>query len=332
MSLCHSPLLTPNELQQKFPLNPDQEELLRDFRKMGQDILSGNTQKFVAIVGPCSIHDPAVAIEYAKRLQSLQEKVSDHIFLVMRVFVEKPRSQFGWKGFVYDPLLDGSHTIDVGLSRTRELLIELTNMEIPIATEFLDPLLIPYYSELITWGMIGARTTASQVHRQMASQLSIPIGFKNETDGTIDNAIAGALAARMPQALLGIDGEGKVAIIHSQGNPNTHLVLRGGTLFPNYDPISISETIQKKRLAGLYSPIIIDCAHGNSQRDAEKQKEVFYSVLEQIEQGNNLIMGTMIESHLEGGNAVSFTDPCLDWESTESMLLDAYNALKPCHV
>lgn len=327
MTSAFFPLASPLDLQKQFPLLPHLKRFVLDSRKAAENIMRGEDERLVVLTGPCSIHDRDIAIEYAKRLKDLQRRVEDEIFLIMRVFIEKPRTQFGWKGFVYDPSLDGSYEIEKGLSATRELLLDITKLEVPIATEFLDPLLPSYHGDLVTWGIIGARTAASQIHRQMASHLDMPIGFKNETDGTVDNAICGALAARHPQASIGIDEQGKICSLRSQGNPHTHLILRGANDGPNYDHISISETIQRQRLSGLNSRLLIDCSHGNSQKDIQKQKGVFLSVLDQIHDGNHLIMGMMLESHLQGGNALSLTDPCLDWKSTEDLLLWAHASL-----
>jgi len=282
MSSSFCPLIPPHELHKRFPLLPHNKHFVLEARKAAENIMRGEDERLIVFAGPCSIHDKGIAIEYASRLKELQRKVEDQIFLIMRVFIEKPRTQFGWKGFVYDPLLDGSYEIEQGLTLSQELLLELVKMEVPVATEFLDPLLPAYHEDLITWGIIGARTSASQIHRQMASHLDMPIGFKNETDGMVDNAICGALAARHPQASIGIDKNGQICSLKSQGNPYTHLILRGANDGPNYDPISVSEAIQKQRLSGLNSRLVIDCSHGNSQKDIQKQKSVFLSVLDQI--------------------------------------------------
>ena len=323
-----TPLITPDVLHKEFPLSSEQKRSVSQHRTAAQHILRGEDERLVVFVGPCSIHDPAIALEYAARLRELSEKVSDQIFIIMRVFLEKPRTQFGWKGFLYDPLLDGSYEIKEGLTASRKLLLDIVDIGLPIATEFLDPILPAYTQDLIAWGIIGARTSTSQTHRQVASQLPMPIGFKNETDGTLDNAICGALAARHPQLSLAIDGEGRICSLNTPGNPFTHMILRGGTEHPNYDYLSLSKAIQKQRLYGLDSRLLIDCAHGNSQKDPIRQQTVFLSALEQIQEGNHLIMGMMVESHLHGGNALSLTDPCLDWPRTEKLLLWAHQALK----
>lgn len=322
-----NPLPTPEELIDSFPLSKEEKKKVAHSRLISEHIIKGEDDRLVIFAGPCSIHDPEIALEYASLLKQLSARVDERIFLVMRVFLEKPRTQFGWKGYLYDPLLDGSDEIEKGLYRSRELLLKLVQMEIPIATEFLDPTLPAYTQDLVTWGIVGARTSSSQVHRQMASHLPMPIGFKNETDGTVDNAICAALAARHPQSSIGIDEKGKICSMKTSGNPYTHVVLRGSQSSSNYDHLSIHEAIQKQRLYGLSSRLLIDCAHGNSQKDPKKQQEVFVNVLEQIQEGNNLVMGLMLESHLQGGNALSLTDPCLDWSTTEQLILWAYQSL-----
>ncbi len=313
-------LISPADLKNRFPLTPELKKQILTWRARGENVLRGMDESLVLALGPCSIHDEALALDYAARLKTLIDEVDDHLFLVMRVFLEKPRTQFGWKGFLTDPELDGSSSVEKGLFRSRQLLLEIAKMGVPVATEFLDPLLSDYHRDLISWGMIGARTSASQIHRQMVSQFDFPVGFKNSTDGDMDNAICGALAARHPQTLIGISDEGQIASQKSAGNPYTHIVLRGGTAGSNYDSLSISRAIQKQRIHGLDSPLMIDCSHGNSGRDHRLQREVFNSVREQIEEGNGLIMGMMLESHLQEGHATSITDPCIAWEETAELI------------
>lgn len=322
-----TPLPTPNDLIKAFPLASKEKNRVSLTRTTCEHLLRGEDDRLVIFVGPCSIHDPKIALDYASNLKDLSKKVEERVFLVMRVFLEKPRTQFGWKGYLYDPLLDGSDEIAEGLHRSRELLLKLVQIDVPIATEFLDPILPAYTQDLVSWGIVGARTSSSQVHRQMASHLPMPIGFKNETDGTIDNAICAALSARHAQASIGIDEKGQICSMKTSGNPYTHVVLRGSQTSANYDHLSIHEAIRKQRLYGLNFRLLIDCAHGNSQKDPQKQQEVFINVLEQIQEGNDLIMGLMLESHLQGGNALSLTDPCLDWTSTEKLILCAYQSL-----
>lgn len=325
----YTPLPTPKEVFKHASLTKESKKTLSEFRLTAEHILKGEDDRLVIFAGPCSIHDPDLALDYARHIKDLSDKISERIFLIMRVFLEKPRTQFGWKGFLYDPLLDGSYEIERGLYASRELLIELLELGVPVATEFLDPILPAYTQDVVTWGIVGARTSTSQIHRQMASHLPMPIGFKNETDGTIDNAICGALAARHPQATIGIDPDGRLCSLKTSGNPYTHLILRGSQTSTNYDHLAITETVQKQRLHGLNSRLLIDCAHGNSQKDPKRQQLPFTSALEQIAEGNDLIMGMMLESHLQGGNALSLTDPCLDWKSTEELILYAYKGISP---
>jgi len=321
------PLITPETLHKSYPLLPEHLHCIAQHRKIAKKIIHGQDKRLIVILGPCSIHDPALALEYGHHFNRLSKKIANHIFLIMRVFLEKPRTQFGWKGFIYDPFLDESHDVEKGLTASWELLRNLVMIEIPIATEFLDPMLSTYTRDAITWGVIGARTSASQIHRQLASQLSMPIGFKNTTDGNLNHAICGALAARHPQLTLSIDNKGKICSFTSCGNPFTHIILRGTTKQPNHDPISVTQTIQQQHLYGLHSRLLIDCAHGNSAKNPTQQCQVFLSILKQIQDGNDSIMGMMLESHLKGGNILSMTDPCLDWESTEELLLQAYQIL-----
>lgn len=325
-------LPSPAELHAEFPTHKLQEEWIHRSRHEIFDILNQRNKRFVLIVGPCSIHDPKAAKEYATKLRHLATEVSDTFLLVMRVHYEKPRSALGWKGFLYDPTLDGSNQIAVGLRQTRQLLLDLADLHVPVATEFLDPLAAHYLGDLISWGCIGARTAASQTHRQLASSLQLPIAFKNATDGNIDVAVNGILAAQAAQSFLGTDEQGRPASIHTQGNPHGHLVLRGGENKPNYDPQSIYEALEKLTHSGLPRRLIVDCSHDNSARKVELQPYVFQSVIRQYHEGNAAIRGLMLESNLFAGQqpmpsvnsplqyAVSLTDPCLDWETTEWLI------------
>jgi 3-deoxy-7-phosphoheptulonate synthase len=325
-------LPTPRELREALFLSFQQAAFIEASRRSIQQILQGTDRRFAIIAGPCSIHDRKSALEYARRFKELASQVSKSCFLVMRVYMEKPRTTTGWKGYLYDPFLDGSYDIRSGLFSSRELLIQLAAMEIPTAAEFVDPLAAPYFADLISWGFIGARTSASQPHRQLASLLQLPIGFKNGTDGNIDHALHGVLTAQHKHTFLYMNDEGKVAITASPGNPLTHVVLRGSWETTNYDPESIAFVKEKMDSLMLNSKILIDCSHGNCQKLHERQKNVFYSVIEQIEAGNDAILGVMLESHLQAGSqpidfpldyAVSITDPCIDWSTTEELILHA---------
>lgn len=321
-----------SELKTHFPLLSAQHRFIEESRQTVRAILNGADPRLLVILGPCSIHEPLSAKEFAQRLRQLALSVSSHLYLIMRVYCEKPRTSFGWKGFLYDPLLDGSHAMRMGIEWTRKLLLELTSMQVPAATEFLDPLTAFYYDDLITWGSIGARTASSQIHRNLASALAMPIGFKNGIAGNICAAINGAMAASHPHTFMRISDSGKPTIMQTTGNPDAHIVLRGGESGPNYDPSSISEALLRLEHAKLPSRLLIDCAHDNSGKKHERQPGVFQSVMHQIFEGNAHIRGLMLESHLQAGSqkltsdpdqlqyGVSITDSCLDWHSTAHLV------------
>lgn len=328
-------LPSPFEFKKQFPLSPQALAFIEQSREMARQIIWGQNPRKALIIGPCSIHDRKSALDYAYHFKKLAESVRHTCFMVMRVYIEKPRTTKGWKGLLYDPHLDGSHDIKTGLSWTRELLLTLAEMQIPTAAEFVDPLAALYFEDLVCWGFIGARTSASQPHRQFASMKKMPIGFKNSTDGNLESAVHGALSATNPHTLLHIDEHGKLCALQSLGNPDSHIVLRGANDFTNYDPESIGQALEMLKKAGLAQKLMIDCSHGNCQKNYQRQHEVFLSVLEQIEKGSDTIFGLMLESHLESGNqplnedpsllkyAVSITDPCLDWKTTEELVYSA---------
>jgi 3-deoxy-7-phosphoheptulonate synthase len=307
-------------------------DFVQESRRQIANILDGNDDRLLLIVGPCSIHDSKAAKEYAANLRFLAESVSKSFFIVMRTYFEKARTGLGWKGMLYDPHLDGSNDIVEGIRQARQLLVELTEMQVPTATEFLDPISHRYFSDLISWACIGARTTESQVHRQFASGLPMPIAFKNNTAGNINTAVRGALAASSPHSFFGIDDHGKASIVSTKGNTHAHVMLRGGENSPNYDAHSIKKTLELLRKHHLPERVVIDCSHDNSERCHHKQKIVFESVIQQYLNGNHAIRGLALESHLFAGKqdmpqnksrlqyAVSITDPCLDWEETEMLI------------
>lgn len=323
--------LTPYELRKRYPLLDEQLKFILQSRSKIHDILSGKDNRLILIVGPCSIHDPLGAQEYAKRLKKLSEEVKGSFFIIMRSYLEKPRTALGWKGLVHDPFLDGSYQMAKGFEIAREFLLYLAQIELPAACEFLDPPFSSYNSDLITWGCIGARTVTSQIHRQMASHLPMPIAFKNSTDGSIQNAVQGCLAATYPHTFLNLHEEGFLAIQHSKGNPSAHVVLRGGEKSPNYDQESIQHTLQLLRRAGLPERVLIDCSHDNCKKRHEFQKTIFNDVLKTTILGYP-VKGLMLESYLKGGNqplkgslsdlsfGISVTDPCLGWEETEELI------------
>lgn len=334
----HEVLITPEHLKAKMPVTEDVREAVNSYRQVVRDIVAGRDERLLVVVGPCSIHDPKAAIEYARRLKKLQTQVSDHLFLVMRAYFEKPRSTVGWKGLINDPHLDDSFCVAEGLAIARGLLLEISALGLPIATEALDPITPQYMQDLISWSAIGARTTESQTHREMASGLSCAVGFKNGTDGSLGVAINALQSATSPHRFLGISPSGQVSVIHTRGNEHAHIVLRGGSNGPNYDPESVAQAQAKLSALNLPASIMIDCSHANSNKDHNQQKIVLQSVQTQRAQGNKAITGVMIESNLEAGNqsmddlsqlkyGVSVTDACIDWQETESLLIGLNAAL-----
>jgi 3-deoxy-7-phosphoheptulonate synthase len=328
------------ELKSRIPMNVSQENFIDQCRQTVKSILNGTDQRLLLIIGPCSIHDPQSAKEFANQLKHLADSVSSHFFILMRAYCEKARTGTGWKGFLYDPLLDGSNQLLLGIEKTRQLFLDLCELQVPAATEFLDPLTAFYFDDLISWGSIGARTSSSQIHRQFASSLQIPIGFKNGVAGNVSAAINGVISASHPHSYMALHENGWPITTQSQGNPDTHVVLRGGESKPNFDPHSISETLMKLSQMGLPERVLVDCSHSNSNKKHEKQLTVFQSVLNQIINGNSAIKGLMLESHLYAGNqslhsnstklnyGVSITDACLDWDSTRSLIEQAANQLQ----
>ena len=327
-----APLISPNDLDVQVPITEEIAEHVVRGRAQIEAILNGTDQRLLVIAGPCSIHDETAALEYAGRLAALAEKLSDKVFIVMRVYFEKPRTTVGWKGFIYDPGLDDSFDINAGITRARSLLLKLNEIGIYGATEFLDPVVPQYLAEFITWACIGARTVESQTHRQMASGLSMPVGFKNSTEGAIQPAVDAMVSARSPHAFLGIDHEGRTCIVHTKGNPLGHLVLRGGNSGANFGADGISAAHQRMEAAGVPTGVLVDCSHGNSNKDFAKQALAFQDAIGQRLAGEADIIGCMLESHLNPGNqkvtgdlsalkyGVSITDACIGWEETEELL------------
>lgn len=332
-------LPTPKQIQAQFPVSEKSQETVFQGRRLVRDILDGKDSRLFVVIGPCSIHDLKAALEYSERLKKLADQVQDKLFLVMRVYFEKPRTTVGWKGLINDPFMDDSFHIEEGLKIARKLLAQLTEMGLATATEALDPIVPQYISDLISWSAIGARTTESQTHREMASGLSMPVGFKNGTDGNIQVAINAMKSALAPHSFLGIDPEGRISVFQTKGNPYSHVVLRGGDSQPNFDPASVAQCRKELEKAGLRQSIMVDCSHGNSNKDHNKQPGVFASVVDQVIAGNKSLVGMMVESNLFEGNqsipknladlkyGVSVTDKCIDWPTTEKMILDAYRRL-----
>lgn len=328
---------TPEELKEEFPLDDLSLDFISSSRQTINNILNRTDPRLLIVVGPCSLHDTASILEYAEKFVELAEEVSDQFFLVMRAYYEKPRTIRGWKGLLYDPHLDGSHDMSFGLRLTRELLLALTKKNIPLGSELLEPYVTHYFSEFLSWGCIGARTSTSQPHRQMASGLPFPVGFKNTPDGNIDNAIHGILAASSPHTFLGMQSNGLPARVKTRGNEECHIVLRGGDKKPNYDSLSIAQAFEKSEYFGIPQRVLIDCSHDNCKKQHEQQIIVFDAVIEQILHGNHSIVGLMLESHLNAGcqpitpslrYGVSITDPCLDWKTTEILILKAHQKLQ----
>lgn len=333
-------LPTPAEIQQLLPASEASLKTVLGGRQAIQDILDGKDSRLFVVIGPCSIHDPKAAMEYAERLKSLSEKVGETLLLVMRVYFEKPRTTVGWKGLINDPRMDDSFKIEEGLKLARKILLDVTAMGLPTATEALDPISPQYLSELISWSAIGARTTESQTHREMASGLSTPVGFKNGTDGNIQVAVNAMQSALKPHHFLGIDSNGKISVFMTRGNAYSHVVLRGADSGPNYDPESIARCEKVLEKNGLRKKIMVDCSHGNSNKDHKNQSKVFANCIDQVIAGNTTICGMMVESNLFEGNqkipadlsqlkyGVSVTDQCIDWETTETLILQANERLK----
>ena len=327
---------TPEHLKEKLLLTDAMKQFITNSRSTIKNILSRKDPRFLVILGPCSIHDVKSAKEYAENLKLLSSKVQSKLFLIMRVYVEKPRTTFGWKGLICDPFLDGSNDMRAGLEMARSLFIDLTENKVPLAMEFLEPISAHYLADLISWGAIGARTSSSQPHRQLASCLTMPVGFKNSTDGNVLTAVQGAFSASFSHTFISINENGAPSAIQSKGNKHTHIVLRGGSGKPNYDEKSIANAMELCHKMGFKKELIIDCSHDNSNKEYMKQKEVFNDVLNQVLLGNHHIIGAMLESHLFSGNqphsenlkyAISLTDPCIDWLETEKIILDAFEKL-----
>ncbi len=327
------PLITPVELIAQMPLGTDAERTVLEGREQIRRVLSGEDERMLMVVGPCSIHDEKAATEYAGRLLELRKELEDRLLIVMRVYFEKPRTTVGWKGLIYDPELNDTFDIDEGLRKARRLMRAIAEMGVFTGTEFLDPIVPQYLADLVCWSTIGARTTESQTHRQMASGLSMPVGFKNGTDGSAQIAVDAMISAKSAHAFLGIDHQGQTAVISTRGNPDGHLVLRGGREGPNFGAESIADALRLLKDANVRSELLVDCSHGNSNKDHSRQQIAFKDVIAQRVGGNENIIGCMLESNLKpgaqklnGGDlstleyGVSVTDACIGWDETEQLL------------
>ena len=336
------PLVAPALLHQDLAPDASALNTVTSARKRIQAILRGDDQRLLAVVGPCSVHDVAAAREYAERLAPIRERLKDRLEVVMRVYFEKPRTTVGWKGLINDPHLDSSYDINTGLRRARALLLDLAHEGMPAATELLDPVVPQYIADLISWTAIGARTTESQTHREMASGLSMPIGYKNSTDGSATIAINAMQSASKPHHFLGINGDGQASIVSTTGNPDGHLVLRGGNRGSNYHVDAVTEAAAELKKYGLEDRLMVDCSHANSNKDFRRQSDVLASIADQLRSGSKHLMGVMIESHLVEGNqkipadlsqltyGQSITDACISLETTEQILNDLADAVGAC--
>ena len=325
-------LISPSELQKELPISTLAADVVTRGRQTVRDILDRKDHRLIVVIGPCSIHDPIAAMDYAHRLKTLADNVSDTLYIVMRVYFEKPRTTVGWKGLINDPYLNDTFKIEDGLHVGRKLLLEIAELGLPTATEALDPISPQYLQDLISWSAVGARTTESQTHREMASGLSSAVGFKNGTDGSLAAAINSLQSISSPHRFLGINKEGQVSIVTTKGNPYGHVVLRGGNGKPNYDSVSVSLCEKELRNAEVSNNIMVDCSHANSDKNHELQPLVLDNVANQIMEGNQSIIGVMVESNIGAGNqkinpdlsklqyGVSVTDACIDWETTERSL------------
>lgn len=336
--LSQQTLLPPTQLHEEIPVSPLANQTVDTARRALANILHGQDPRLFVVVGPCSIHDIKAAMEYAHRLKALADEVADQIFVVMRVYFEKPRTTVGWKGLVNDPRMDDTFQIEEGLRLARRLLVDLNEMGLPCGTEALDPITPQYLGDMIAWSAIGARTTESQTHREMASGLSSPVGFKNGTDGDLEVALNAMLSAAQPHAFLGINGSGQVAITQTRGNPFGHLILRGGAV-PNYDSVAVAQAQTALEAAKLPVNIVVDCSHANSRKNHALQALVLKDVIQQVACGNRAIKGVMLESNLCEGNqklsrpqdlryGVSITDACMGWDMTSACLREAAAVLR----
>ncbi len=333
-------MISPRDLLQQIPMSVAANGTVVQGRAELIRVLAGEDPRMLAVVGPCSIHDEHAALEYAQKLQAVATEIKSTTLVIMRVYFEKPRTVMGWKGLINDPGLDGSFEIETGLRRARELLLKINEMGMPAATEMLEPITPQYVADLVTWAAIGARTTESQTHRQMASGLSMPVGYKNGTDGNLEIAIQAMQAAQNAHSFLGIDTDGRTCVIHTTGNPYGHLILRGGRSGPNYDAQNVKAAADALSAAKLPPFLMVDCSHANSDKDYTKQAAVWRDAVAQRAAGNKHIVGLMLESNLVAGSqkltadlsqlkyGISITDGCIGWEQTEELLRDAHAALK----
>lgn len=338
--LAFEPMPTPGELHERIPLDDLAAKTVLEGRRTIITQLEGHDPRRLLVIGPCSIHDPLAGLDYARRLKALAQRVSDQFIVIMRVYFEKPRTAVGWKGYINDPHMDDSFQVAEGMDRARRFLRDVAHIGLPAATEALDPVAPQYVGDLIAWTAIGARTSESQTHREMASGLSTPVGFKNGTDGDLKGAVNAILSAARPHSFLGINPAGQTAVVRTRGNPYGHLVLRGGGGKPNFDDAHLLKAEAALQAAGIKPRIVVDCSHENSGKKPERQAEVLETGLRQLQAGNTSLVGWMLESHIEAGNqpipadlsqlryGCSVTDACLGWDDSERLVLDAAKRLR----
>ncbi len=336
-----APLTSPDDIKAELPLTEKAADTVVAARAALENIFSRRDRRFILIAGPCSVHSHADALAYAGRLKALAAEVAESLLIIMRVYFEKPRTVLGWKGLLYDPQMNNSCDIEAGIRMARRILLDLNEIGIPAATEILEPVIPQYITDLVAWGAIGARTTESQTHRQMASGLSMPVGFKNGTDGGVRAAVDGICTAMSPHAFIGITGEGRAGLFRTRGNPSGHLILRGGAAGPNHTSEHIAFCRELMRKSGIVPNILVDCSHANSGKDPRRQRDVLLDVVRQIRAGEDSLKGAMLESYLVTGRqeipadpsrlrpGLSVTDACLGWEETEALVREIHNLLKP---
>ncbi len=335
-------LISPLDLKKEFPMTNKSSQIVIESRNIIGNIIKGEDKRLLAIVGPCSIHDPAAAIEYSEKLNNIRKRIEDRIYIVMRVYFEKPRTTIGWRGIITDPHLDGSYDIAYGLRTARKILLDITSTGLPAGTEMLDPIVPQYISDLISWTAVGARTAESQIHRNLASGLSMSVGFKNTTDGNFDTAVNALEAAKHTHSFIGIDQNGQTCVLKTKGNDSVHIILRGGRQGPNYHEENVEKAETLMRKSDINPVVVIDCSHSNSGKNPKRQKRVLHSILDQKIHKRDSIIGFMIESNLYEGQqiipenldllkyGVSITDSCAGWDETEKMLLYAYDVMEGC--
>ncbi|UOE18083.1 3-deoxy-7-phosphoheptulonate synthase [Thermobifida halotolerans] len=337
--VSYQPLVAPHDILAELPMGPERTALVEDARAEVKRVLDGEDDRLLVVVGPCSVHDPASALDYARRLKALIPTVASDLCVVMRVYFEKPRTTLGWKGLINDPGLDESFDVHRGLRTARRLLLDIGSLGIPAGTEFLDPITPQYIADAVTWGAIGARTTESQVHRQLSSGLSMPVGFKNGTDGDVQVAVDACRAAAGSHTFFGVDPNGSAAVVSTSGNPDCHVILRGGRSGPNYDAVSVSAALDVVEAAGLPRRLMIDASHANSNKDHLRQPGVAQDIAAQVAEGQTGIIGVMLESFLVPGAqklgdpssltyGQSITDKCMGWETTEEVLAGLADAVR----